>query len=49
MRFPSTSPVTEINMNYSVVIFAFPLVLARITWFSYGRSIYKAPFKEDSD
>lgn len=49
MCFPSTIPVTQINMNYSVVIFAFPFVLAGITWFSYGRKIYKAPFKEDCD
>jgi len=33
MCFPSAIPVTGINMNYSVVIFVFPFVLAGITWF----------------
>ncbi|KAF7553380.1 hypothetical protein G7Z17_g3650 [Cylindrodendrum hubeiense] len=38
--FPTIYPVTAANMNYAVVVFAFGLLLAVVSWFTYGRTNY---------
>lgn len=41
MCFPTSMPVTKANMNYTVVIFTFPFVLAGLSWVLYGRRTYQ--------
>lgn len=38
--FPSIMPVTEVNMNYSSLVFGFSLFLPTVAWFWYGKKGY---------
>ncbi|KAH7122089.1 amino acid/polyamine transporter I [Dactylonectria estremocensis] len=40
MCFPTMYPVTTVNMNYAIVVFAFGILLATVSWFAYGRKHY---------
>ncbi|KAH6967948.1 amino acid/polyamine transporter I [Ilyonectria sp. MPI-CAGE-AT-0026] len=40
MCFPTFYPVTAVNMNYAIVVFAFGILLAVVSWFAYGQKHY---------
>ncbi|KAH7153643.1 amino acid/polyamine transporter I [Dactylonectria macrodidyma] len=40
MCFPTMYPVNATNMNYAIVVFAFGILLAAVSWFAYGRKNY---------
>ncbi|KAI9843986.1 MAG: hypothetical protein M1838_002392 [Thelocarpon superellum] len=44
--FPPVQPVTSANMNYSSVMFGGVLIIAMISWFVYGKRIYRGPIDE---
>jgi hypothetical protein len=49
MFFPSTIPVTVGNFNWTSVVFVGVLVISLISYWTYGRGLYKGPVKEITD
>ncbi|KAG9773076.1 Choline transport protein [Exophiala dermatitidis] len=44
--FPTTMPTTAATMNYSCLVLGFGFVLAGVTWFLYGKKLYRASADE---
>jgi hypothetical protein len=49
MFFPSSIPVTVENFNWTSVVFVGVLVISLISYWTYGRRLYKGPVKEIAD
>jgi choline transport protein len=46
LPFPSQRPITSMNMNYALTVFAFVVVFAIVDWFLRGRKVYIGPRRE---
>ncbi|KAJ9298651.1 hypothetical protein DTO271G3_3618 [Paecilomyces variotii] len=49
MFFPSTIPVTTENFNWTSVVFLAVLAISFISYWTYGRRLYRGPVKEVAD
>ena len=49
LPFPSTMPVTAVNMNYASPVFGFVLLFALAYWFIRGKYVYTGPIREISE
>lgn len=47
--FPTALPVTAQNFNWTVMVFFGSVLISVISWFWYGRAIYRGPIKETYD
>jgi len=44
--FPTEMPVTATNMNYASLVFGSALLFSFVTWFLYGRKVFRGPINE---
>ena len=46
LPFPTSLPVTALNMNYASVVFAGVILFSLVDWFVRGRKRYTGPIRE---